>query len=160
MKKCYISCNKCDLLDCQLFRLPRRTAISDDTIRSWNSEKALYNDVRISASLFLASLKEICDRNVRRVVGGSARASVFRQLFLMSSRVRKEECIAASQTNRMNFSVCKTATIRFIGFRKKWLIQDSSLNQDVSGWVTHLFIYLILQTALYPYHVGVLARIH
>lgn len=53
-------------------------AISDDTIRNVLEirKKALYNDVRVSASLFLAPLKEICDRNVRRVVGGLARETV------------------------------------------------------------------------------------
>lgn len=38
-----------------------------------SEKKVLYNDVRVSASLFLAPLKEICDRNVRRAVGGLAR---------------------------------------------------------------------------------------
>lgn len=44
-------------------------------------KKALYNDVRVSASLFLAPLKEICDRNVRRVVGGLARECLYTVIF-------------------------------------------------------------------------------
>lgn len=89
-------------------------AISVDTVHSCEirGKKASRNGrARVSAERFLAALKEIRDRNVRRAnVGGSARSEcAFRQLFLMSSSAKKMEC--ASRTDGaltragMDFSV-------------------------------------------------------